>query len=439
MSRFAKTIATAAAAGALAVTAAPAAAGGLARTSALSARSNGLGGAFTAIADDPSAVHHNPAGLSFIAGNMALVNLEVASATREYSPEFADDTCAGDNAGAEFCRVQRTKRNVSPAPTLGIVFRPDVDGAPSRLTLGMAAYTYFGGLAIFGGFEDTSIPALEKTTTFAVEIAPGFSYEVNDHLSIGATLRVNLGFIDLRTRAKPIDAELDGSGVGLGGNLGLRLRPNEHWSIGVVYRSGVSIDVSGEGTFDAGTGARDADYDFNQQWPQSAGLGVAYRASDEFLVSAQFDWFDWSRLNSFQFEFPGGELPTQTVLLDWTDNVIVRLGAEWWVSDRVAVRAGAGFDSQTFPEHTTERSFVDTDAFFGAAGLSVRLAEGWTLDASFDYLGGPALDIDDNRDEFDGFRYQPPGSISPRTPANAAPGQHQGSIANASVGLRVTL
>jgi hypothetical protein len=67
-------------------------AGGLSRPNVLSARGVGLGGAFSAIADDPTALHYNPAGLAAITGIDIMIGGELVIAPRTYRPIFADDS-----------------------------------------------------------------------------------------------------------------------------------------------------------------------------------------------------------------------------------------------------------------------------------------------------------------------------------------------------------
>ncbi len=50
-------------------------AGGLGRPTVISARAFGFGGAFTPIADDPSALHYNPAGLALQSKNAILFSV----------------------------------------------------------------------------------------------------------------------------------------------------------------------------------------------------------------------------------------------------------------------------------------------------------------------------------------------------------------------------
>jgi|GEM_PF-2275158 len=410
-------------------------AGGPARSNALSARATGMGGAVSAVVDDPSALHFNPAGLAFGASGSLLFSVEVVSVDREYTPRFADATCSGD-APSELCEPQALENGILPLPTIGYAYRPTIDGTPSRLTVGIGAWAYFGGVADFAPFDNQQLPAYEETTSFAIEIAPGFSYEVNDKLAIGAALRIGIGVVSLVSTNKPIDANLDGVGLGVGGNLGIMLKPTDRLSIGAVYRTAMTNSIDGEGDFDFGNGPRTVSFDLQQQWPQSAGFGVAVHATERLLLSGQVDWIDWSRLNTIRFAFPAVDLPDQVILLDWNDNLILRAGAELRLGERATARLGGGYDSRVIPDRTTDRALSDGHAVFGTAGVSVGIADGWTLDGSIEVNQTMTVEIEDNSDELGGVILNPPGSISPATAANPAPGDHDARTLALTIGFR---
>src|SRR5262245_32904994 len=59
---------------------------GLSRPNVNGARAIGLGGAFSAVADDPTAVWYNPAGPAFLGNNMVYLGGELVITQRSYTP-----------------------------------------------------------------------------------------------------------------------------------------------------------------------------------------------------------------------------------------------------------------------------------------------------------------------------------------------------------------
>src|SRR6266511_2885199 len=73
--------------GAVALFGSRAHAAGLSRPSVVGARAIGLGGAFTAIADDPTAAWHNPSVLALYGENVAYLGGELVFTQRTYTPD----------------------------------------------------------------------------------------------------------------------------------------------------------------------------------------------------------------------------------------------------------------------------------------------------------------------------------------------------------------
>src|SRR5687768_14032243 len=130
----------------LALAPATAAAGGLARPNGGSPRSVGMGGAFTAVADDPYCLHANPAGCAS-AVLSALASIELIFAPRSYEP--------ADGSASQDANV------IAPAPVLGVLFKPS--GPDSAMTIGVGAWNTYGGQAHWDkGAPD--IPAVNAST-----------------------------------------------------------------------------------------------------------------------------------------------------------------------------------------------------------------------------------------------------------------------------------
>ena len=96
-------------------------AAGLSRPNMNGARAIGLGGAFTAVADDPTAMWYNPGAPAFFGDNVVYLGGELVLTGREYTPS-ADSPLGKDG------HTQPIKENSDPT------FMPMV-GASSRVRL----------------------------------------------------------------------------------------------------------------------------------------------------------------------------------------------------------------------------------------------------------------------------------------------------------------
>ncbi len=379
-------------------------AGGLARPSSISAHGVGLGGAFVAIADDPTAWYVNPAGAAWADDGFSIGG-EMIYAPRSYVPIDA----AGTRGEAQKATA------AAPLPSLGVIVHPKVDGAPSRLALGAGVFIPFGGQLHYAKMANTDVRAVNSTTDLVVEVGAGVAYEVDETFAIGGTVRLGVGVFAVDANALPLDADLSGTGVGVSASLGALFRPTPRITVGASWRAGMDVATSGSGT--VGTMGT-LNMKHVQKWPQLASLGVAVGAATRLRVSAQLDWTQWSRFDRLAIEFPDNPSLVQLLDFDWKDNWTARGGVEYTLA-KGAVRAGAYYDTAAVPDRTIERQYLDDDKIGAAVGGSLQLGA-WRFDGALDFtLPGTRL-VPDNRADF--------SAASWSTQANLAPGEHGGSV-----------
>jgi long-chain fatty acid transport protein len=389
-----------------------------------------MGGAFVAVADDPTALHFNPAGIALLPRSSILLGGELVIAPRRYTPVFADDRCDADPV-PEICEPQEPDTAPIPLPVLGFAGRLTDEGLPSRVAFGIGVWNTFGGQLEYPPFENEELAAIVSTRNAVIEIVPGVAYEVNDVLAVGAAFRVGVGLFDTTTQAKPVNSELHTRGVGIGATLGAMLRLPASLQLGLVYRTALTVRTTGDGEIDPPPVGDPIllEVEVLQEWPQTAGAGLAWRGSGALrglLLAAELDWADWSRLNDLRVEFPGEDSLNQRFLLDWDDSYSVHAGAEYAFNSAVAARAGWSYDTNAVPDATIERQFLDGEKFSYSVGASVEVRRGWRIDTAFEWLPGKVRTVPDNSDELDAWRY--PLNTSPATRANSAPGEHVGDL-----------
>lgn len=392
-------------------------AGGLGRPNVISARAFGQGGAFTAVADDASALHYNPAGLALQTESSFLVGGELIFAPRTYTPEFADDRCTTD---PRLCAPQEPESTPAIVPTLGYVGRFDQGGVPSRIALGVGVWNTFGGQLRYPKME-TGVAALDYVQDAVIEIVPGIAYEVNDFLSVGAAFRIGVGLFHIEATAKPADGEFSAQGVGAGASIGMMLRPTENLNIGLVWRSPLTVSTSGSGELLLNPpNVTPVDVEHDQNWPQAASIGVAYRVTPTLRFSAQADWTDWSRVESIVVEFPGRDALRQEYDEDWNDNYAFHIGGEFNATPSLDLRAGYTFDTPAVPERTIERQYLDGYKHCIGAGVGYAITKRWRIDTAFELITGAPMDVEDNSAEWDMAGWP--------ARANVSPGRHEGGV-----------
>ena len=233
-------------------------------------RALAIGGAFVGIADDPSAVFHNPAGLVY---QEKVFNLSIdgfyISPTHEYvTPE-------GDMTQSQY---------KSAIPQFFLTYR-----ANEKLTLGFGFYVPYAGGGV--DWQEGVLDQPLKSTMGIYSLTPTLSYKFSDKFSIGFNLNFYGGVMNVETEDPvlgPIVIEENGSAIS--GGFGLMYRPSERLRIGLGVRGPAEMTLSGEtaitvvdpifGTIQL---MRDSETSFSLPWDIE--LGFSYKISENFLFS----------------------------------------------------------------------------------------------------------------------------------------------------------
>ncbi|MBA3542285.1 MAG: outer membrane protein transport protein, partial [Deltaproteobacteria bacterium] len=385
----------------LLVAATPAAAGGLGRPNGISARGVGMGGAWTAWVDDPTAVVFNPAALSEIE-TQASVGAELVIGPRSYVP-LADDGTRGP--------AQETTI-VAPVPSLGVVGRFASEDQPSRVTFGAGAWNTFGGKV---RFPKTGASALDATEDLVIETSVAAALRVSDRLSVGGAVRLGIGLFSIEATEKPFDATLSASGVGVAVALGVLFRPTETVRVAMAWRSPLRITTSGAGTIELPGGSAQSSVEHLQTWPQQASLGVGLLANPRLKLAGQLDWTAWSELRELVVAATG--TPTQTYREDWQDTWTARLGVAYTATPTVTLRGGTYVDSNAVPDRTIERQYLDSTKVGVSMGASVTRGA-WRVDAAVDVVLAPTREVPNNSAE----------TVDFPADRNIAPGSYAGTL-----------
>jgi long-chain fatty acid transport protein len=394
----------------LLLAASTASAGGLARTNGISARGTGMGGAWAAWADDASAVYFNPAAMD-AADSEVDVGGEFVTAPRSYTPIDATGT-----SGA----AQKTTIS-SPVPSLGVITHfNNGDDIPSRVTFGAGIWNTFGGSV---SYKPTGNPAIDASEDVALEANAGLSLRVSDRLALGATFRLGLGLFSTDATMNPFDAHLSANGLGVGAGVGALFRPTQDVRIGVAWRSPMHITTEGNGTVNFTGTPAPQQVRHTQNWPQTASLGIGWRAAPAVKLAAQVDWAQWSQLQQIVVEFPASPGNNQTYREDWKDTWTVRAGGEYSLGT-VAVRAGAYVDTSAVPDRSIERQYYDLQKYGVSAGAGTAIS-GWRIDAAVDWVLPGTRTVPNNDVQTTAF------------PAdrNIAPGTYKGTMVTAEVAV----
>jgi len=346
------------------------------------ARAEGMGGAFTGVADDPSALWFNPAGIAFQKGIIGTAGLDFIMPNNKftYPPTGATYTAA-------------KKTFVTPQGYL--VY--NTGSLP--VAFGLAINTPFGLSTDWSNtgapFTATANPALfAATVTFSkiemLNINPSVAYKINDHLSIAAGASyydVNKVELDNQILA------LSGSGGGWGGNVAIMYK-NGPLGFGVSYRSQVKVDVSNGTATGAGplAAAGSTSASTSITFPDIVNVGVSYHVSDALLVSADVDWVNWKTFDKIVVNYAPSALTaalgatSSTIPENWKATTAFRLGAEWGFAPKMRARLGYVYDPTPINNVDFSPRLPGNDRQLFNLGFGYDVGAKTTIDLAYSYV-----------------------------------------------------
>lgn len=359
------------------------------------ARANGMGVAYIAIADDPSAIYWNPAGLGQLRGNGAELSGSFSNSPG-YSNRSVGNAAAPDIADGDFplpLAYHSTADPLSPDAEPLQYSNGRLDTlSPLPFIAGYSRYRSFtlaaGVYAIGGGggyWKDTvsavppfdgdrisaSIDAVYYFIAYnlsaATEIYPGL------YAGVGADI---ITMSDSQSAAKNYTASagsplpsyrfsLDkkASGYGIQWNGGLLYRVTPRIRLGAVARTGAAIDMNGRTMVSLGADCR-SDYDQKYVYPATYGFGAAYDPIPALTLAAGIDHNVYSSMRdevTYKDENPSAGLVNTRGDNGWKDTTLYRIGAEYRSSEKLALRAGVQTDPS--PLISNKLTLLDTNKY----------------------------------------------------------------------------
>lgn len=372
---------------ALLLAAAPAAATNGMRMIGFGPVQNSMGGVGVGATLDTASVVTNPAG-------MADLGKRVDAAATLFMPTVKYTVQAPYASGTE----QESDRAPSVIPTIGVVY-PLSD----KLAVGLGIV----GTAGMGVDYDADLFGSETMTSYQnLRIAPAVSYKLNDQFAFGLAANLMYAMMEWDVMgAMGAPAREDGSAFGFGATLGLTYKPIKDLTVGLAYETkswfgDFEFDVPAH-TFNhpvfgaiPSPGGTEA-LDFDQ--PQIVTLGGSYKVIENLLVAADVEWINWSDTNGKdQPEFTEEINVTAPWNMNWSDQVVVKIGAEFDATKELKVRAGynygkmpldedRGFENVAFPAIAEHHISLGAGYTFG--GLTVNVAGVYSPEATIEGSG----------------------------------------------------
>ncbi|MFN7963113.1 MAG: outer membrane protein transport protein [Thermoanaerobaculia bacterium] len=361
-----------------------------------SAKAAGLGGAFVALADDPSAAFYNPGGLALLKKKKAAQGgLSVSTFNESLYQGLGPGPAAGTTG------EQETPLNLPAHLYL-------VQPLAQRIVLGVATYspfwlqTHWRPAATYAG---RTLALRSQVESYEVNPSVSFALTPTLGLGVGGAYRTSQVVLERRFQGlnpftgqlvdvATVKADTDNE-ASFSWNAGLLWRPGKV-AFGLAYRSGVKVDYSGSAKLtQIPTGNAQLDQLFAATLPfgreiplttalrfpdlATAGLSVALgqHSSIEVDVSRR----GWKKLREVAFRFPGQSDLDQTLALNLEDSQSYRLGLLLGTATGSQFRFGYALEESPVTDVDLSPFWPDADrstvsAGFGRDWLDVALS--WT-------------------------------------------------------------
>ena len=343
-------------------------------------KQTGIGLIGTPFAYDASSIFYNPGSLAFYEGKF--------SCSAGASFILSNHTFQKDGTN-----YQAHTDNPTGTPFFGY-FSYKIK---EKLAVAVGVYTPFGSSAKWD--DDWAGRYLIRDISLsAIYIQPTVAYNFNDKFGIGAGFVIAIGSVELN-KALPYSedskANLQGSATNYGFNAGVFYKPTEKLSIGVDFRSQITMNLEGgDATFTVPSALATAvpennKFDASLPLPANLDFGLAYEFNDKFTLAAEVNWIMWSTYESLDFTFEeSGDLLNNENPRDYKDTWIPRIGGQYKLNDIFTFRAGFYYDSSPANEDyfTPETVTLNTVAF--TLGATITPVKGLEIDLSYLELHG---------------------------------------------------
>jgi long-subunit fatty acid transport protein len=366
------------------------------------ARAAGMGGAFTALADDASAASFNPAGLALLLSPEVSVVADGLRHQEEYTKFVPVVTPAG--RAYDDTQIDYTTTSLNFA-AFTLPFKVSERNLCFQLSYQrLIDFTYEADREFFQRDGTTPVLGFEQSVRQSGEIQTfslAVAYQLTQRLSLGATLSRwdgawTFSTYDLsRELATARDAYVtysqENEVEGWSWSVGALLR-YQYINVGGIYRFGFDADYTFASTLDTNIPtAIPAEVPLSTQlhWPSSWTLGIAIKPTDTWHITADYARYNWSAMeilglgesgrvavNFFDLE-PAATTTTSDVH-QW------RFGTEYtYFAGTVPLALRAGYFRDKQPAKMLEASQSEWIAGY-SGGLGVKLGQ-FSIDLAYQH------------------------------------------------------
>ena len=354
------------------------------------ARAMGLGGAFTAVADDPSAIYFNGAGLLQLSGWNFMVGTALIEPNSEFRGVYP--------AVTEYNTVKQT----FTIPSIYASYKINkywAVGIGLNVPFGLGTEWPAGWPGKYLALKtDVKVYTITPTVAWAMDDASfsfGFVYSfanVNITQNIPQAPFTGDAFTTLNGK--------DNAGLGL--NLGFMYKAFKEFTIGLSLHTAIDYKFTGTAvTTGASQLANSLPYGnitADLTTPFNMTIGLAYDLLPKLKLSADFQYVGWSNYDTLIINFDHNTFPRIASPRLYNDSYIIRFGAEYKVNHSLAFEGGIYFDKNPVKSEWLNPELPDADRLGFSAGINYKITRGLTIGASYLFIRSKQLTVNNSNE-----------------------------------------
>lgn len=364
---------------------------------------NGLANAGSAaLANDPSVLMSNPAGITQLKGIQISANAQVILGNLRFSRD-SNNQFGGNEGG----------NSLEYLPGASLFISHQID---ERSTVGFGMYGNFG-LALDYDDDWAGRYFTQEAAIIGVSLQPTWAYKFTDDLSIGIGPRIMVGYYrtemainnNLLGLADRPDGQLEykDTDVGVGVNLGGLYQVNPRTRLGLAYTSKVKLEFDdnphlsdiNNPLLNAALRRLEVDaLELDLNVPQTVTASIAHELDGQWTLLGSLGWQDWSEFGDVGVDVDAnGGGTSRTVDRKYKDTWHASIGAMYQATPQWRYSVGLGYDSSAVDDEDRTVDNPMGEAWRLAAGINYAVDEGLDLHLAYTLVWLGDMDVDQTK------------------------------------------
>jgi long-chain fatty acid transport protein len=353
----------------------------------------GLGGAYTAVVDDASAVYWNAAGMSFMEGT----NFILGSALIGPSTTFRGVTPAVD-------------KSPMTSQTFLVPHFFVTHKLSKSFSVGLGVSVPFGlGTLWQDDWIGRYLAVETELQTIAVPLVVSWKITDNFSISAGGSYHHATVLIKQAISLAPFGGDafvtLEGDeSSAFGYNFSFLWKPLDVLSIGGAFKSEVEFSFEGiavpTGPNQLTASLPSGDISAELTTPMNIQGGIALRVIKQLQLSADFQYVGWSSYDTLAVDFKDPAFDDLSEPRLYDDTFLIRFGAQFDVTDELSLLGGIYYDKNPVEPKNLSPSLPDSDRLGFSIGVDAQLTDNFGVSGSYLFIRSSELSVTDSNQEY---------------------------------------